>query len=221
VRNSGVPNPPLPLALANGMRAQLARRDAQLDGGATAVGWKIGFNAKAAQDHFGLRGPVVGYLTDATVIAAGDDIAISGWVRAALEVEVAIRVGEDGGVAALAPALELVDLDRPLDRIEPILAHNVFHRGVVFGPEVDQVDLTELTVTVESELTRLRASGQLTESPATTIDVVRSFLATYGSELAPGDRIIAGSLIAPLSVEPGDAVDVSFGPLGQLTARFT
>jgi 2-keto-4-pentenoate hydratase len=208
------------------MRSLLARRTEALEGGATAVGWKIGLNAKGLQDHFGISGPVVGYLTDRTVLAAGQAIHIGDWLRPALEVEMAIRVGPDGGVAALAPALELVDLDRPFDRIEPILAQNIFHRGVVFGPEISwsdlaSSDLASLEVRVEGGDERLRADGRLAEAPEVTVEVVRSFLAAHGETLAPGDRIIAGSLIAPLTVEPGDAVDVAFGPLGALAARFS
>jgi 2-keto-4-pentenoate hydratase len=206
------------------MRALLARRTEELEGGATAVGWKIGLNAKGLQDHFGIRGPVVGYLTDATVLVEGADIGIGGWLRPALEVEVAIRVGEDGGVAALAPALELVDLDRPFDRIEPILAQNIFHRGVVFGPElvgpaVDDLAVDDLAVAVSRDGSQV-AEGQLVEAPADTIEVVRAFLEAHGAELLPGHRIIAGSLIAPLTVEPGEQLEISFGALGSLAATF-
>src|SRR5204863_27590 len=61
------------------------------------------------------------------------------------EPEVAIHLGRDvparaGGeaaraaIAALGAAIELVDIDRPLDDLEAILAANVFHRAVVLGP---------------------------------------------------------------------------------------
>jgi 2-keto-4-pentenoate hydratase len=201
------------------MRALLARRTEEIEGGATAVGWKIGLNAKGLQDHFGIRGPVVGYLTDATVLVEGADIGIGGWLRPALEVEVAIRVGEDGGVAALAPALELVDLDRPFDRIEPILAQNIFHRGVVFGPELVSPAVDDLAVAVRRNGTQV-AGGQLVDAPADTIAVVRTFLEAHGAELLPGHRIIAGSLIASLNVEPGEQLEISFGVLGSLAATF-
>ena len=51
--------------------------------------------------------------------------------------------------------------------------------------------------------------------------MVRAFLAAHGATLAPGDRIIAGSLIAPLAIAPGDALAVAFGVLGALPARFS
>jgi 2-oxo-hept-3-ene-1,7-dioate hydratase len=213
-------------AVAAGMRALLARRAAELEAGAEAIGWKIGFNARAVQESFGLEGPVVGYLTDSTARAPGDVIVLKGWHQPALEVEVAIRVGADGGVAALAPALELVDLDLPAGGLEGILAANVFHRGVVFGPETAGADVGDLAVSVVragigDDRGPPLATGRLSEDPETTVEVVRAFLAAHGATLAPGDRIIAGSLIAPLAIAPGDALEVAFGVLGALPARFS
>jgi len=206
--------------VASGMRALLARRSAELAGGATAVGWKIGFNTPAIQAHFGISGAVVGYLTDTTVMDGGQPIDLTGWSGPALEVEVAVRVGDDGGVAALAPALELVDLDLPFDRLEPILAGNVFHRGVVFGPEVAQAEWRGLDVAVVKDGEQI-ADGRLLEAPEVTIEVVSTFLATHDARLEPGERIIAGSLIVPIPVAPGDRLQVTFGVLGSLGVAFS
>jgi 2-keto-4-pentenoate hydratase len=208
-----------PVGVEAGMRALLARRSAELEGGATAVGWKIGFNTPAIQAHFGISGAVVGYLTDTTVMDAGAPIDLSGWQRPALEVEVAIRVGDNGGVGALGPALELVDLNLPFDRLEPILAGNVFHRGVVFGPESEGADLRELAVDVVKDGDPV-AGGHLRERPDATIGVVRTFLDAHGARVRPGERIIAGSLIAPMDIAAGDHLDVSFGVLGSLSVVF-
>jgi 2-keto-4-pentenoate hydratase len=201
------------------MRALLTRRSDELANGATAVGWKVGINVPALQAHFGLDGPVVGYLTDSTVMGAGAPIPIGTWVRPALEVEVAIRVGDGGGVAALAPALELVDVNLPFEHIEPILQGNIFHRGVIFGPELSGLDVEGLTVQVARAGERL-AEGRVTDLPEVTLDVVRAFLLAHGALLAPGDRVIAGSLITPLALAPGDDLVVTYGPLGTLQVAF-
>ncbi len=202
-------------ALSRGMRLLLARRAADVAGGAAPVGWKIGFNAPAVQQHFGLSEPVVGYLIDTRVSPDGATVHVDGWTAPAVEVEVAIRVGDRGEVAGLAPALELVDLDLPFDDLEAILAGNVFQRGVVFGEEVPGVDPWEVRVAVTRDDDTV-AEGALSEDPATTVAFVRAFLAAHGAALEVGDRIIAGSMIAPLAVAPGDALDVTFGPLGRL-----
>jgi 2-oxo-hept-3-ene-1,7-dioate hydratase len=218
-------------AVARGMRALLARRDVDLGAGAQSVGWKIGFNTPAIQEHFGLAQPVVGYLTDAGLTADGATVPLAGWAAPAVEVEVAIRVGPDLGVAGLAPALELVDLGMPFHDIEMVLADNICQRGVVFGAEVPGVDPWAVVATVTSAANEggatddvgdtVFAEGRLSEDPAATTEFVRSYLASHGAQLAEGDRIIAGSLVAPVSVAPGDALQVHFGPLGRLRIAFS
>jgi 2-oxo-hept-3-ene-1,7-dioate hydratase len=201
------------------MRAQLARREADIADGATPVGWKIGFNTPAIQEAFGLTEAVVGYLIDARVSTGILPLSLDDWVSPAVEVEVAIRVGADLEVAGLAPALELVDLDISFDDIEPVLAANICHRGVIFGDEVPGADPWAMVAEVTKEGAAI-AEGRITEDPTVTVEFVRRFLAAHGAALAPGDRIIAGSVVAPVAVAPGDALDVSFGPLGALSVSF-
>jgi 2-keto-4-pentenoate hydratase len=202
------------------MGALLARRDADMAAGASPVGWKIGFNTPAIQQHFGLAEPVVGYLTDTRVVGAGTTVPVASWVAPAVEVELAVRVGNDGGVGGLAPALELVDLGEAFDDIEPVLAGNVCHRGVVFGDEIPDADPWSMAVAVKTKDGAVVVEGRLTEDPATTVAFVRSFLAAHGAQLTPGDRIIAGSVVPPISVAPGDELQVSFGPFGELRVGF-
>jgi 2-keto-4-pentenoate hydratase len=206
------------------MKAQLARRDAEFSRGATQVGWKIGFNTPAIQEHFGLTEPVVGYLLDQAVAPDGATIDVATWTNPAVEVEVAVRVGKlaDGSptVAGLAPALELVDLGISFDEIEPVLGANICQRGVIFGDEVTDVDPFTVTVTATKNDEGAR-TGSLVEDPLVTATFVDSFLSAHGAALEPGQRIIAGSLIAPIAVAPGDSLSVTFGPLGALSVRFT
>src|SRR5713101_303788 len=130
--------------VVRGMRAQLASWRSRVAGGASRVGWKIGFNSPATQKQLGLDGTVVGHLTQATVLAPGASHSLAGSHLVCAEPEVAIHLGRDvpGGagedasraaIAALGAAIELVDIDRPLDDLEAILAANVFHRAVVLG----------------------------------------------------------------------------------------
>jgi 2-keto-4-pentenoate hydratase len=199
----------------------LARRDAEEAAGAKPVGWKIGFNTPAIQQHFGISEAVVGYLVDSGVVHPGSTTSLAGWVSPAVEVELAIRVGDDGEVAGLGPALELVDLDISFDDIEPVLAGNICHRAVVFGDEVPGADAWSLLASVRKDGSVVARDGRITEDPATTVAFVRRFLADHGATLEPGDRIIAGSVLPPASVAPGDSLDVSFGPFGALRIAFS
>jgi 2-oxo-hept-3-ene-1,7-dioate hydratase len=64
------------------------------------------------------------------------------------------------------------------------------------------------------------AEGRMTKDPSLTVAFVRSYLAAHGGALEPGQRIICGSVVPPVSVAPGDSLDVSFGPLGALRISF-
>ncbi len=210
-------------AVNRGMQALLARRARQLAGGAEPLGWKIGFNTPAIQEHFGLIQPVVGYLTDSGLVFDGATVSLNGWAAPAVEVEIAIRVGADLGVAGLAPALELVDLGVPFDDIEVVLADNICQRGVMFGAEVPGIDPWSVVAKVtKSHATDevMVGEGGISEDPEATIAFVRSYLAVHGAELAAGDRIIAGSMVAPVAATPGDTLSVVFGPLGALRVSF-
>lgn len=220
-----MPDSAAPDAVSRGMRTLLARRATELAGGARPIGWKIGFNTPAIQEHFGLTEPVVGYLTDAGLTSDGGTVSLVGWTTPAVEVEVAIRVGADLGVAGLAPALELVDLGVPFDDIEVVLAGNICQRGVVFGAEVPGADpwavVTSVTKYASDGSSAVLGEGRLSEEPATTVAFVRAYLEAHGAALAPSDRIIAGSLVAPVAVAPGDELHVMFGPFGELRVGFS
>jgi 2-keto-4-pentenoate hydratase len=206
-------------AVDRGMRTLLTHRADDLAAGATGIGWKIGFDTPAIQAHFGLSDAVVGYLTDTRIEEPGATVSLAGWVAPAVEVELAVRVGDDGAVAGFGPALELVDLDISFEDIEPVLAGNICHRGVVFGPEVPGADPLAMAATVHKD-GAVVAEGKLIKDPAVTVAFVRTFLAAHGGALEAGHRIICGSVVPPVSVAPGDALDVSFGPFGALRIAF-
>ena len=214
------------------MRALLARREAELGaGGAEPVGWKVGFNLPAVWPALGIDAPVAGYLTSATVVEPGATVAVGGWVQPTLEPEIAITVGAGGSVAALAPAIELVDVDLPFEDVEAILARNIFHRAVAFGATSPLGPETAAPAgddpLGDTFSCRVRQNGEevrtadATEDPAETVERVAGFLSEHGARLRPGDRIIAGTLTPPLPVGPGDGVEVDLGALGRVSLRLS
>jgi 2-keto-4-pentenoate hydratase len=211
--------------VARGLRAQLAALEAKRAEGAERVGWKLGLNAPPVQQHLGLSKPVLGHLTTSSLIEPGSTHSLAGGVRVGVEPEVAIHLGKGGAIESLGPAIEVVDLDPTLTELEPILAGNVFHRGVVLGRWVegfDAADLATITVTLEknglvAERARFADSG---EAPADVVGLIAERLALVGEELADGEVIIAGSLTPIVFVQPGDSIEVDLGPLGRLKLRF-
>jgi 2-oxopent-4-enoate/cis-2-oxohex-4-enoate hydratase len=208
-----------------GMKAQLALLRDTLARGETRGGWKVGLNVPAVQQHLGIEQPVVGHLTSATRLDPGATVAIGGFTNAGLEPEIAATIGPGGEVAAIAAAIEIVDIDMPFDDVEPIVAANVFHRGWVTGPARDpgDVELGDMTAvvmragSVEHEASVIEAMGELDA----VLAGVAARAGQAGDSLQGGDVVICGSLTPILPVQPGDQVEVRFGPLGSIGLSFT
>lgn len=222
--------------IARGMAAQLARRAGLVAAGHAPVGWKIGLNVPAVQRALGLDATVVGFVTLATTLVPGAPHSLAGGTRVALEAEIAIHVGAvvapdatpeaiHAAIVGLGAAFELVDLDRPFDDLEAILAAGVYHRAALFGPTDPGRaggTLDGVTAVIEkNDAPADRADAAALVDPVDTVRFVARHLAAHGAALAPGDRILAGSLTPPVWVAPGDVVTADFGPLGPLGLEFT
>ena len=223
--------------LESGLAAQAEAFRRRVDAGDEPLGWKVGLNAPAVQAALGLDGVVVGFLTTATALESGATHSLAGAANPGVEPELALRFGADvpadaspeqvgAAIDAVAPALELVDLDRPLDDLHAILADNVFHRGVLVG-DFDAgragIDLAGLSVSVArngeeaGSVSAAEAYGDLAE----TVRFVTLRLALMGEALGAGQFVIAGSLTPIVPVAAGDDVRADFGPLGTLELEFT
>jgi len=208
--------------LSDTERQQVARGlDAQLAHNPDVIGWKIGLNVPAVQEHLGLDGPVIGHLTEHSVIEPGSTWSVAGGTRICVEPEVAIHLGPDGGIAGFGPAIEVVDLDPSISELHDILAGNVFHRGAVLGPVVQGLaaaDLAGLTATVSrnGDVEQHARYADTGEDPDEVLRIVEKRLAAVGRSLEPGQVIIAGSLTPMVPVHEGDRVEVDLDRLGAL-----
>ena len=212
-----------PRAVA-GMRRQLEAWRRRLEGGAERVGWKIGLNPSPVMERMGLTRPVVGHLTGASRLEPDTPHSLAGGTNVAVEPEVVVQVGAYAepaarpAIAGLGAALEVVDLDRPLDDLEEIVATNIFHRAVLLGPAQHGASLADVhaQVRVNGDLRHDVEVSQAALDPEEVVAVVADMLESCGERLEPGDRIIAGSLTEAIRVAPGDRVALNLGPLGRL-----
>ncbi|HWT25003.1 MAG TPA: fumarylacetoacetate hydrolase family protein [Solirubrobacteraceae bacterium] len=215
-----------------GMRRQLALLRERVAGGAAPIGWKAGLNAPAPQEKLGLTRPLVGFLTDATLVPSGAEVPIAGWTAPALEPEIAMRLGDDvpGGasrdavaaaVDALAPAIELVDLHRPADDVEEILGLNIFHRAVVLGAWDEGragAGLEGIVLDIDGRVEAADPTavlGDLTE----VVRGVADTLADAGETLGAGQFVICGSVVPAFAPSPGERVVCRFAGLGDVEVR--
>lgn len=182
-----------------------------LDTGARPVGWKIGRGIVKGEEHLE---PVIGYLTSATQLAPRAVFASRGFSALRVDAEAALELGDDGTVPRVGAALELVDVSRPPDDFETIVAENIWHRGVAFGPLREEPRPGEVEARVLINGTVRAAMAARVDFPETARTVRRLFGAV-GETVETGDLVIAGSLLH-VPVAAGDEVVVDLGELGQV-----
>src|SRR5215813_2845048 len=86
--------------VVEGTRRQLAERDRMLAAGdVRRLGWKLGLGAPPAREKWEIKGPAVGFITDATLLESGATQSLADWDAPVLEAEVAVRVAVDASGA--------------------------------------------------------------------------------------------------------------------------
>jgi 2-keto-4-pentenoate hydratase len=219
------------------MERQLRDWRREVADGGRRMGWKIGFNDPRAQARFGLEATLVGHLRERSLVEPGRAVALEDGMDARAEVEIAIELAADvppGGdldaaraaIGRILPALEFVDFARSFENVETILAHDIFHHAVVFGADGtgrEGPSLEGVTAGAWKNDEEI-VHGDLNLVPADLAEVVRHVadtLGTFGEQLVAGERIIAGSLVMPISVQANDRIRADLGPLGKISAELS
>lgn len=203
--------------VAEGTRRQLAERDRMLASeGTHRLGWKLGLGAPPAREKWEIKGPAVGFITDATLLGTGATQSLAGWEKPALEAEVAVRVAVDSDgarVGALGLAIELADLGSGAADLADILSGDIFHRRTVLAAlEVDPSTAVDaITVRRDGETIDVAEDPTLLVggTPAEMIAYLDRYLTGLGEELRDGDVIITGSTIPLVDCSKGGHFEVS------------
>ena len=205
------------MSVETGTEAMLTRRREILAQGAEPIGWKVGFNVPEIQQKLGIDAPLAGFLTtDSLVEDTWDEYPV------VVESEVAVEIGPDGrSIAALLPALELADPpDLGLEN-EQILAGNIFHRAVAFGPRVETTAPGAARILVNGEEQHSIDAERAGANLEAMVEAVAARLEAAGEELRAGERIITGVLAPPHEAQEGDTVRLELDAVGGVELRFS
>ena len=221
-----------------GMHRQFALFEERKRGGARRVGWKVGFGAPAAKEKLKIENALIGFLLDSAVLPDGASLSLAGWTKPVAEPEIAIEIGRDvpasaseaeaaQAVAAIGPAIELADIDGPMDDVESILAGDIFQRHVIFGqrkPVALPSALASLTGAVTRNGQAVPVPADLETNTGRLLDTVRQVAATlaaFGEVLRAGDVVIAGSVTPPLLLGVDDrTLSWELRPIGKVDVKF-
>jgi 2-keto-4-pentenoate hydratase len=224
--------------VARGLERQLRARGELIAAGRAALGWKAAFGAPTFLERFGLSGPVIGFMTDASLLETGCKVDVSAWSRAVAEPEVAAYLSDDiqahsdesavrSAISALGPAIELADIDLPLDDLEEIVAGNIFHRHVILGDrdrarERGRLDGLEARIRLGGdEVARTDRLEELTGRLVEVIAHLAKLLGEHGERLRAGDVVICGSVVPPITLTPGLSVEFDLHPLRPISVHAT
>jgi 2-keto-4-pentenoate hydratase len=207
--------------LVSALAAQFRKRRRALDGGAAHVGWKLGIgDAERIGDEIAL-----GHLTSATLLTTGSTFHSSGTTALSADAEIFLEIGREltpdstadevrRAISAYGGALELVDLGDAQDGPEPVIADNIFHRAVAFGPCQPHQPADELDVRVLVN-GQVRAAASAPDDFTERLSAAARLLDAMRERMTPGDRVITGAVVQ-VPVSEGDTVVADFGPLGRV-----
>lgn len=225
--------------IAQGMATQFRLRATRLEAGEKLIGWKAGFGAPAVLAKLKLDAALAGFMTDKGKLPSGAAVSLAGWTKPAAEPEIAIYLGRDlpGGadeataraaIAAIGPAIELVDLKPPLNDVEAILSGNIFHRHVILGA-ADQsragADVSGLTATIVRNGEEIGSTTEVEALTGPLVAIARRIadtVAGMGETLKAGEVIIAGSLVPAIFLSSEDrSLSYALDPIGAVEVSFS
>ena len=223
--------------ILRGMEKQFRQRQDRLSAGEKSIGWKVGFGAPLSMQKLRLERPLIGFLTDKILLPSASSVSIAGWIKPAMEPEVAVHMGKDlhagadlettrDAIASLGPAIEVADVRFIPEDIEEILADNIFNRHVILGNTDSSRaggELAGLTGYVSHNGRELPPVTDLQALTGDMIELVRhvaNTLSVFGEILRANDVIITGSIVPPLLVTANDSVSYRLEPIDTLSVNF-
>src|SRR5437016_13512854 len=93
-----------------GLERMMEARARAVADGERPAGWKIGWNAPAVRERLGVGSSVIGFLLESGIRPADQPVPLEGTTKPGAEVELGLRIGEGGTLAAVGPAIELIDV---------------------------------------------------------------------------------------------------------------
>lgn len=221
---------------APGMARQLAAFRAAVAAGTPRIGWKVGINAPRVLQSLGLRHSGVGWIDGQCVLSSGDEFTPASGARIRVEPELCIHlngavpasldVASAGArVAAVSPAIEIVDYAKSADGLDAVVGHSMFHAAVVLGGRAPWTTPPGLGSTlpvlqVDGELGPLPGEDLVPSDLGGLLAFVAAFLEEFGEALGGDDIVLTGSYTErAVAVASGNQVRADFGPLGSVQVR--
>jgi 2-keto-4-pentenoate hydratase len=211
-------DPGFALDLRQAYELQGAVSALRMAAGDRVIGYKVGCTGPGTTTQFGMPGPIRGHLYESEVRRNGVALDAADFASLAIEGEMALRIGEDGEIAAAFPVIELHHFvfRAPHKTLVELVANNGLNAGIVLPADgwlsarAHSMGRGRLSVQIGD---RCAGSGGLWPLPggaAASVDWLRQHLSEFRLALAPGQIVLSGTPLGLYPVVPGDNVIVFF-----------
>lgn len=206
-------DPGFELELEAAYALQAAVSKLRVAAGDRVIGYKVGCTGPGTVAQFGMAGPIRGVLYASEVRESGVALAADDFASLAVEGEMALRIGDDGGIAAMFPIIELHHLvfRGPRKTLAELVANNGLNAGIVVPPRhLRQAAAAPgaLSVRINGRTFGPGTPWPLARGPEASLQWLRDHLAASGAAPEPGQTILAGTALGLYPVTAGDDVAV-------------
>ncbi|KXK62028.1 4-oxalocrotonate decarboxylase [Micromonospora rosaria] len=191
--------------------------------GERLVGVKLGLTSRAKMTQMGVDEVIWGRLTDAMHLPDGGTLRLADHIHPKAEPEVAFRV-EGGAIAAVAPALEVID-SRYVDfrfTLPEVIADNTSASGYVVGawqPVPDGIDNLGVLLEVDGRTVQVGSTAAILGDPRRVLPEAVRLAGASGVDLTDGAILLAGAATAAVPLRAGAHVRATVEKLGTVSLR--
>ena len=209
-------DPELILTLEEAYNVQMEFAGLRCAAGDAIAGYKVGCIGPGVVEQFGMSGPIHARLFRSEMHCSGKTLQYDAYANPAIEGEMALRIGIDGGIAAAFPVIELHQFvfRAPRKTLAELVANNGINAGAVISSRhatlmlEDWTTARTLSVVVNGVTIDAGALWAMRGGAAEAIEWLRDDLGRFGASLKPGDLVLAGTPLGLNPVKPGDHVIV-------------
>jgi 2-keto-4-pentenoate hydratase len=221
-------DPEISLTLDEAYEIQMEFAGLRCAAGDTVAGYKIGCIGSGVVEQFGMSGPIHARLFRSEIHRSGELLRYRAYANPAIEGEMALRIGVDGGIAAAFPVIELHQFvfRGPQKTLAELVANNGINAGVVIPEHLKAASLEDwanartLSISVNGASVDTGALWAMTGGAAEALEWLRGDLRRFGEALKPGDLVLAGTPLGLHPVQGGDHVVVSIDGKDCVECRF-
>jgi 2-keto-4-pentenoate hydratase len=221
-------DPEISLTLDEAYRIQMEFAGLRCAAGDAVAGYKVGCIGSSVVEQFGVSGPIHARLFRSEIHSSGATLRYRAYANPAIEGEMALRIGVDGGIAAAFPVVELHQFvfRAPRKTLAELVANNGINAGAVIPEHLEAASLEDwanartLSISVNGTIVETGALWAMTGGAAEALEWLRGDLGRFGEALKPGDLVLAGTPLGLHPVQGGDHVVVSIDGKDCVECRF-